>query len=46
MCIRDRAWVNKQHGSLLILASAAGDWPDDTLETLLEDANPQLLFIR
>ncbi len=40
------AWVNKQHGSLLILASAAGDWPDDTLETLLEDANPQLLFIR
>lgn len=40
------SWVNKQHGSLLIMASTAGGWPEGTQETLLEDANPQLLFIR
>ena len=38
------AWVNKQHGSLLILPAA--EWPVDALETLLDDAHPHLLLIR
>ena len=38
------AWVNKQHGSLLILP--ASEWPADVLETLLDDAHPHLLLIR
>ncbi len=40
------AWVNKQHGSLLIMPAAGGDWPEAVVETLLEEADPQLLFIR
>ena len=39
------SWVNKQHGSLLIMP-AGGDWPEAVVETLLEEADPQLLFIR
>ena len=38
------AWVNKQHGSLLIVPAA--DWPADMLEILLDDAHPHLLLIR
>lgn len=38
------AWVNKQHGSLLIVPAA--EWPIDALETLLDDAHPHLLLIR
>jgi nucleotide-binding universal stress UspA family protein len=38
------AWVNKQHGSLLIVPAA--EWPADMLATLLDDAHPHLLLIR
>lgn len=38
------AWVNKQHGSLLIVPAA--EWPADALATLLDDAQPHLLLIR
>jgi nucleotide-binding universal stress UspA family protein len=38
------AWVNKQHGSLLIVPAAG--WPAEVLETLLDDAQPHLLIIR
>ena len=38
------AWVNKQHGSLLIVPAA--EWPADVLATLLDDAHPHLLLIR
>lgn len=38
------AWVNKQHGSLLIVPAA--EWPADMLEALLDDAHPHLLLIR
>ena len=38
------AWVNKQHGSLLIMPAA--EWPADMLATLLDDAHPHLLLIR
>ena len=40
------SWVNKQHGSLLIMPATGGDWPEAVVEALLEEADPQLLFIR
>lgn len=39
------AWINRQHGSLLILPSGGG-WPAGMLDTLLDDAQPHLLLIR
>ena len=38
------AWVNKQHGSLLIVP--ATEWPAETLEALLDAAEAHLLLIR
>lgn len=38
-------WVNKQHGSLLILPTS-DDWPEETLSALLDDAQLHLLLIR
>jgi nucleotide-binding universal stress UspA family protein len=40
------AWVNKQHGRLLIMPVGAGEWPAGTLEALLDEAEPHLLLLR
>lgn len=39
-------WVNKQHGSLLVLAAGEDGLPADVLECLLNDAEQHILLIR
>jgi len=39
-------WVNRQHGSLLILPARSDDLPVTTMEHLVDDAEQHLLLIR
>lgn len=39
-------WVNRQHGSLLVLSSGEDTLPEGTIDVLLDDAEQHILLIR
>lgn len=40
------AWVARQNGSLLVLVAADSQWPDGTLDLLIEEAEQHILLLR